>query len=112
MPSSANEAAAASFRIDSLCGFLIQLKILVRGARHQGRIDPLLYHFPGDHALGHVAPAGKLEHDVGERRLDDGAQAAGPGLQLQGLPRDGVERVLGENELNPIVREELVVLLA
>ena len=43
--------------------------------------------------------------------FDDGAQAAGPGLQLERRFGDGLERFLLEDEVHPVVREELVVLL-
>src|SRR5205823_6925340 len=45
-----------------------------------------------------------------QRALDDRAQTAGPGLARQRLLRDLPERLLGEDELDVVVREDTLVL--
>src|SRR5204862_964341 len=46
-----------------------------------------------------------------QRALDDGAQAARAGLALERTVGDLPHRVLGEDELDPVVAEEALVLL-
>ena len=52
----------------------------------------------------------QVEHDAEQRLLDDGAQAAGAGAALQRLDGDGVERLVGEHQLDAVQLEELLVL--
>src|SRR3954469_17793237 len=80
------------------------------GARDERRLEVLLDRLLRDHALGDVATGRQLEHHVEERLLDDRPEPAGAGLALEGLVGDLPERVLGEDELDVVVREEALIL--
>ena len=90
------------------------VKFQRRGVRlgDERGVEPLLDRLSGDHALAHVAPRRQVEHDVEQRVLDDAAQAAGARLQGQRLVGDGVQRLLGEDQLDAVQQEELLVLAA
>src|SRR5688572_33414625 len=75
-------------------------------ARDERRAEVALDRLLRDHALGDVLARRELEHDVEERELDDRAEAARAGLALQGLVGDLPERVVREDELDVVVREE------
>src|ERR1700751_5004539 len=100
---------------ESLRGLLDRLFGLVAGvgaaARDERRADALPDALPRDHALGDVTPGRQLEHHVEQRALDDGAQPACAGLALERAVGDLPHRVVGEDELDPVVPEEALVLL-
>src|SRR3954452_16669786 len=97
-----------------LGGLLYRLVWLVAGglgARDERRADALRDALLRDHALGDVAPRRQLEHHVEQRSLDDRAEATRAGLALERAVGDLPHRVLGEDELDPVVTEEPLVLL-
>src|SRR5438093_2500816 len=64
-----------------------------------------------DDDLLDVAARRDVEHDVEQDVLDHGPQAACAGLELERVLGGRLERVLGEDELDLIERQELLVLL-
>ena len=70
-------------------------------------LDRLLRH----DALPDVAPRGQLELHLEQDLLDDRPQAAGAGLAHEGLVGDRDQRVVGEDELDPVELEEALELL-
>src|SRR5919204_2225085 len=101
-------------RFSALSRLFRELFRLVAGAdagRDERRLEALLDRLLRDRAFDDVVARRELEHDVEERRLDDRAQAARAGLTLERLVRDLPKRVLGEDELDVVVREEALVLL-
>src|SRR4051794_6234729 len=81
------------------------------GLGDERRRQPALDGLARDDALLHVAPRGQLELHVEQDLLDDRPQAAGAGLALERLVGDGLERLVGEHELDPVEREEALELL-
>src|SRR5262249_32188789 len=63
------------------------------------------------HALLDVAAAGQLELHVEEDLLDDRPQAAGAGLALERPVGDRGQRLVGEDQLDPVELEEALELL-
>ena len=55
--------------------------------------------------------ARQVVHDAEQHLFEDGAQPAGAGAPQQRLIGDGLERVVGELELDVLELEELLVLL-
>src|SRR5579884_2730943 len=98
-------------RLRALLDRLVRLVAGGLGTRDERRADALRDALLRDHALGDVTPRGQLEHHVEERPLDDRAEAARAGLALEGAVGDLPHRVLGEDELDPVVPEEALVLL-
>src|SRR3954469_5661179 len=93
---------------------LYRLVPLVAGglcARDERRADALRDALLRDHALRDVAAGWQLEHHVEQRSLDDRAEAARAGLALERAVGDLPHRVIGEDELYPVVAEEALVLL-
>ena len=60
--------------------------------------------------FSHVAARGDLVHHVQQRVLEDGAQAAGAGLVADRLVGAGLQRVLGEDQLDAVQGEEALEL--
>ena len=58
-----------------------------------------------------VVAARQVVHDVEQHLFEDGPQATGAGAPQQGLVGHGLERVVGELELDVLELEELLVLL-
>src|SRR3712207_4651443 len=77
----------------------------------QRRLDAALDGLLGHHALLDVAAGGQLELDLEQDLLDDRAQAAGARLALERAVGDGLERVVGEDQLDPVEAEEPLELL-
>src|SRR4051794_37565427 len=75
------------------------------------RLDAALDRLLGHDALLDVAAGGQLELDLEQDLLDDRAQAAGAGLALERAVGDGLQRVRGEDELDPVEAEEALELL-
>src|SRR5690606_15808504 len=92
-------------------GFCVTLRQRLVGLGHERGVDALLDSSAGDHALAHITARRQVEHDAHERLFDDGAQPAGAGAALQRLARDGLQRLVGEDQLDAVQREELLVLL-
>src|SRR6185503_19584602 len=70
------------------------------------RLDAALDRLLGHDALLDVPAGGQLELDLEQDLLDDRAQAAGAGLAFQRTVGDGLERVVGEDQLDPVEAEE------
>ena len=83
--------------------------LLVDG--HQQRPGAVVDHVGVDDALADVVQRGDLVHHVEQHFLDRRAQAAGAGLALLGLLGGRLQRVVGEDQLDVVQREELLVLL-
>src|SRR5688572_8777356 len=75
------------------------------------RLDAALDRLLGHDALLDVAAGRQLELDLEQDLLDDRAQAAGAGLALQRAVGYGLQRVLGEDQLDPVEAEEALELL-
>ena len=75
------------------------------------RLDAALDRLLGHDALLDVAAGGQLELDLEQDLLDDRAQAAGAGLALERAIGDGLQRVVGEDQLDPVEAEEALELL-
>ena len=80
------------------------------GLGHEHRRLALLDRFTGHHAFADVIARRQLELDVEQGVLDDRAQSAGAGLADQRLVGDRLERVLGEDQLDPVELEEALEL--
>src|SRR5436309_11198311 len=107
-------AAIVLMPVKLLGGLFAGLVRLVSGglcARDERRADALRDALLRDHALGDVAPRRQLEHHVEQRSLDDRAEAARAGLALERAVGNLPHRVLGKDELDPVVAEEALVLL-
>src|SRR5215210_6762410 len=63
-----------------------------------------------DHALLDVALRGDVVHEVQHELLEDDAQAAGADVPLERLAGDGLERLVGELELDPFELQDGLVL--
>src|SRR5215469_2758063 len=98
-------------RLRGLLDRLIRLVAGGLGARDERRADALRDRLLRDYALRHVAARRQLEHHVEQSRLDDRTQPARTGLALERAVGDLPHRVLGEDELDPVVAEEALVLL-
>ena len=61
--------------------------------------------------LPDVGAAGQVVHHVEQHLFEDGPQAAGAGAPQERLVGDGLERVVGELQLDVLELEELAVLL-
>src|SRR5437763_2816642 len=94
--------------LDRLVGLVARLR---PAARDERRADALRDALLRDHALRDVPPRWQLEHHVEQRSLDDGAEPTRAGLALERAVGDLPHRVLGEDELDPVVAEEALVLL-
>ena len=86
-------------------------RLLGRGLGDERRREALLDRLLGHDALLDVAARGQLELHLEQDLLDDRAQAAGAGLALERLVGDEIERVVGEDELDPVEGEEALELL-
>src|SRR5438128_6503344 len=75
------------------------------------RAETLLDGLLGHDALLHVAPGRKLELDVEQGLLEDRPQAARARLAGKSLVSDRGERLVGEDELDPVELEEALELL-
>src|SRR5437763_10206132 len=94
--------------LDRLVGLVARLR---PAARDERRADALRDALLRDHALRDVPPRWQLEHHVEQRSLDDGAEPTRAGLALERTVGDLPHRVLREDELDPVVAEEALVLL-
>ena len=110
-PATSSPATGCEQALRRLLDGLVGLVVDVRpGARDERRADALRDALLRDHALGDVTPRGQLEHHVEQGALDDRPEPAGAGLPLERLVGDLPERVVGEDELDPVVAEEALVL--
>src|SRR5262245_147816 len=64
-----------------------------------------------DHALGDVGAAREVVHDLEEHLLEDRPQPTGTRPPFQRLLADGLEGIVGEDEVDVVELEELLVLL-
>ena len=69
------------------------------------------HHLPIDDHAAHPIEAGQLEHRLEQDRLHDRAQAAGAGLAVDRLVRDGAQRLFVELEADVLHLEEPLILL-
>src|SRR5262245_21795952 len=77
----------------------------------EGGGDALEHDGAVDHALGDVGAAREVVHDLEEHLLEDRPQAPGARPPLQRLLAHSLEGVVGEDEIDVVELEELLVLL-
>src|SRR5680860_220447 len=102
---------SAKIMAPELGRFFVQFEFFPTGARDQGGLDAPLDDLFRDDALDHVAATGQFEHDVQERALDDGPQPSGTRVADHRLVGDRIQAVLREDQVHPVVGEELAILL-
>ena len=91
-----------------LCRFLCRLFLSVM---LDDRLAGAVYTVGGDRDLAYRFVAGRGEHDVAQSSFNDGAQTSRTRVTLDGLLRDGAERVLIELKVDVVSVEQVLVLL-
>ena len=75
------------------------------------RLAGAVYAVGGDRDLAYRFVAGRSEHNVAQSSFNDGAQTSRTRITLDGLLRDGAERVLIELKVDVVSVEQVLVLL-
>src|SRR4051794_40716268 len=96
------EAVTSSTPTSGRLGGRLARVFLRRSLGHQRGLEDILDRLLGDHARLYVAARRQLELNVGQGLLEDRAQPAGAGFAVERAVGDRLERVVGEDQLDPV----------